>query len=140
MVEREVAAIAADPAVEPVSGAEATERVVTGADGGDGAAAADALDGPDAAADVTVDEDDASAGDADASVEATSDAGETMPLALPEKEFFKIGEVAKLVGVKPYVLRYWEAEFKRDIRPDRTRTNQRMYRRRDIQTFLEIKR
>src|SRR5439155_1481567 len=40
----------------------------------------------------------------------------------------------------PYVLRYWETEFKRDIRPERTRSNQRMYRRRDVQTFLEIKR
>jgi DNA-binding transcriptional MerR regulator len=60
--------------------------------------------------------------------------------ALPEKEFFKIGEVARLVGVKPYVLRYWESEFRRDIRPERTRSNQRMYRRRDVETFLEIKR
>jgi DNA-binding transcriptional MerR regulator len=63
-----------------------------------------------------------------------------VPDALPDKEFFKIGEAAKLVGVKPYVLRYWETEFKRDIRPERTRSNQRMYRRRDVETFLEIKR
>jgi DNA-binding transcriptional MerR regulator len=59
---------------------------------------------------------------------------------LPDKEYFKIGEVARIVGVKPYVLRYWETEFKRDIRPDRTRSNQRMYRRKDVETFLEIKR
>ena len=59
---------------------------------------------------------------------------------LPDKEFFKIGEVARLVGVEPYVLRFWESEFKRDIRPERTRSNQRMYRRRDVETFLEIKR
>jgi len=63
----------------------------------------------------------------------------TLP-GIPDKEFFRIGEAAKLVGVKPFVLRYWEGEFKRDIRPDRTRSNQRMYRRRDIETFLEIKR
>ena len=63
----------------------------------------------------------------------------TEPL-IPEKEYFKIGEVADIVGVKPYVLRYWEAEFRRDIRPERTRSNQRMYRRRDVETFLEIKR
>jgi DNA-binding transcriptional MerR regulator len=59
---------------------------------------------------------------------------------LPDKEFFRIGEVAKLVGVKPYVLRFWEGEFKREIRPERTRSNQRMYRRRDVETFLRIKR
>ena len=63
-----------------------------------------------------------------------------MTIELPQKEYFKIGEVAALVGVKPYVLRYWESEFKRDIRPERTRSNQRMYRRRDVETFLEIKR
>ena len=63
-----------------------------------------------------------------------------MTPALPDKEYFKIGEVAALVGVKPYVLRYWESEFKRDIRPVLTRSNQRMYRRRDEETFLEIKR
>ena len=63
-----------------------------------------------------------------------------MTPSLPDKEYFKIGEVAALVGVKPYVLRYWESEFKRDIRPERTRSNQRMYRKRDVETFLEIKR
>ncbi len=73
-------------------------------------------------------------------------AGDTLPLGfpdratLPAKEFFKIGEVARLVGVKPYVLRYWESEFRRDIRPDRSRTNQRIYSRKDVETFLEIKR
>src|SRR2546426_9010959 len=66
--------------------------------------------------------------------------GDQAQLPLPDKEYFRIGEVARLVGVKPYVLRYWETEFKRDIRPERTRSNQRMYRRRDVQTFLEIKR
>ena len=62
-----------------------------------------------------------------------------MGASIPDKEYFKIGEVARLVGVEPYVLRYWETEFKRDIRPERTRTNQRVYRRRDVETFLRIK-
>ncbi len=39
----------------------------------------------------------------------------------------------------PYVLRYWESEFRRDIRPERTPTNQRVYRRRDVELFLKIK-
>src|SRR5882724_2544880 len=58
---------------------------------------------------------------------------------IPDKLFFKIGEVAQIVGVEPYVLRYWESEFK-TIRPEKTRTNQRMYRRRDVETVLAIKR
>ena len=59
--------------------------------------------------------------------------------AIPDKPYFKIGEVAALAGVEPYVLRYWETEFK-SIRPEKTRTNQRMYRRRDVETVLAIKR
>jgi DNA-binding transcriptional MerR regulator len=59
--------------------------------------------------------------------------------AIPDKPYFKIGEVARLAGVEPYVLRYWESEFK-TIRPEKTRTNQRMYRRRDVETVLAIKR
>lgn len=58
---------------------------------------------------------------------------------LPDKPYFKIGEVAELAGVEPHVLRYWETEFK-TIRPEKTRTNQRMYRRRDVALVLEIKR
>jgi DNA-binding transcriptional MerR regulator len=59
---------------------------------------------------------------------------------VPDKAYFKIGEVAELVGVKAHVLRYWEAEFGRDIRPQRSAANQRVYRRQDVLTFLEIKR
>ncbi len=59
--------------------------------------------------------------------------------AIPEKEFFKIGEAARLVGVEPYVLRYWETEFAREIKPERSRGNQRVYRRRDLEVFLRIK-
>lgn len=58
---------------------------------------------------------------------------------LPDKLYFKIGEVAKLLGVKPYVLRYWETEFSM-IRPGKTRTRHRLYRRRDVETLIEIKR
>lgn len=58
---------------------------------------------------------------------------------LPDKLYFKIGEVAKLVGVKPYVLRYWETEFPM-IRPGKTRSRHRLYRRRDVEALLEIKR
>jgi DNA-binding transcriptional MerR regulator len=63
----------------------------------------------------------------------------TPPVEIPDKPFFKIGEVASLAGVEPYVLRYWETEF-RTIRPEKTRSNQRLYRRRDVETVLEIKR
>jgi DNA-binding transcriptional MerR regulator len=57
---------------------------------------------------------------------------------LPNKLYFRIGEVAKLVGVKPYVLRYWETEFT-TLRPGKTPSHHRLYRRRDVETLLEIK-
>jgi DNA-binding transcriptional MerR regulator len=63
----------------------------------------------------------------------------TGPPELPDKLYFKIGEVAKIVGVKPYVLRYWETEFPA-IRPGKTRSRHRLYRRRDVEALLEIKR
>ena len=59
--------------------------------------------------------------------------------ALPDKLYFKIGEVASIVGVKPYVLRYWESEFS-IIRPAKTRSQHRLYRRKDVETLLQIKR
>ena len=58
---------------------------------------------------------------------------------VPDKLYFKIGEVAKLVGVKPYVLRYWETEFS-VLRPGKTRSKHRLYRRKDVETLLEIRR
>jgi DNA-binding transcriptional MerR regulator len=58
---------------------------------------------------------------------------------LPDKLYFKIGEVAKLVGVKPYVLRYWETEFS-VLRPGKTRAHHRLYRRKDVEALLEIRR
>jgi DNA-binding transcriptional MerR regulator len=56
-----------------------------------------------------------------------------------DKLYFKIGEVAEIVGVAPHVLRYWETEFA-TLRPQKSRTQQRVYRRRDVATLLRIKR
>ena len=56
-----------------------------------------------------------------------------------EKKFFRIGEVSRIIGVEPYVLRYWESEFPQ-IRPVRAETNQRTYQKRDLELILEIKR
>lgn len=61
------------------------------------------------------------------------------PRIPPDKLFFKIGEVSRLTGLKPYVLRYWETEFPW-IRPSKTSSRQRLYRRQDIGVLLEIKR
>jgi DNA-binding transcriptional MerR regulator len=57
---------------------------------------------------------------------------------VPDKSYFRIGEVARATGVKAYVLRYWETEFKAMI-PPKSRSKQRMYRRKDIETVLRIK-
>lgn len=58
---------------------------------------------------------------------------------IPDKLYFKIGEVAELVGVQPHVLRYWEKEIPA-IRPSKSTTNQRRYRRKDVEFFREIRR
>lgn len=58
--------------------------------------------------------------------------------AIPDKLYFKIGEVSKLVGVPTYVLRFWETEFGR-IRPKRTSAGQRLYRQKDVTLILHIK-
>ena len=57
---------------------------------------------------------------------------------IPDKLYFKIGEVSKLACVEPHVLRYWETEFK-EIRPKRANSNQRLYRRVDVETILQVK-
>ena len=62
-----------------------------------------------------------------------------MATDIPDKQYFKIGEVAEIAGVEPYVLRYWETEF-RTIRPEKTRSKQRLYRRKDVEAVLAIKR
>jgi len=67
--------------------------------------------------------------------------GEVSPAVaalLGEKLYFKIGEVARIVGVKPYVLRYWETEFS-ILKPGKTRSKHRLYRRRDVELLLRIK-
>ena len=56
---------------------------------------------------------------------------------IPDKMFFRIGEASDLVGVEAHVLRYWEGEFK--LRPQRSASGQRMYRRKDLEKFLRIR-
>jgi DNA-binding transcriptional MerR regulator len=55
------------------------------------------------------------------------------------KLYYRIGEVSQITGVKPYVLRYWESEF-RLMAPQKSRSKQRLYRQKDIETILQIKR
>ncbi|MEW6616600.1 MAG: MerR family transcriptional regulator [Thermodesulfobacteriota bacterium] len=57
---------------------------------------------------------------------------------IPEKLYFKIKEVSEVTGVEPYILRYWESEFN-IIKPSRTKSKQRLYRRKDLELILEIK-
>ena len=59
-------------------------------------------------------------------------------IELPDKLYFKIGEVSILTGLPTYVLRFWETEFKR-IRPKRTPSGQRLYRRQEVEQILLIK-
>ncbi|MEW6362029.1 MAG: MerR family transcriptional regulator [Pyrinomonadaceae bacterium] len=59
-------------------------------------------------------------------------------VAIPEKMYFKIGEVCELVGVQAHVLRYWETEFPQ-LAPQKNRSGQRSYRRRDVEISLRIK-
>jgi DNA-binding transcriptional MerR regulator len=56
----------------------------------------------------------------------------------PVKLYYRIGEVAEIVGVEPHVLRYWETEF-RSIRPQKSRKGQRIYSRRDVDRLLKVK-
>jgi DNA-binding transcriptional MerR regulator len=57
---------------------------------------------------------------------------------LPPKLYFRIGEVAGLVGVEPHVLRYWEREF-RSIRPTKSAKGQRVYSRRDVENLMRVR-
>jgi DNA-binding transcriptional MerR regulator len=59
--------------------------------------------------------------------------------SLPDKLYFKIGEVSELTGIESHVLRYWESEFK-VLRPHRASSKQRLYRRADVETIFELKR
>jgi len=55
------------------------------------------------------------------------------------KRYFRIGEVSRIIGVEPYVLRYWESEFPQ-IKPSRADSRQRTYQKKDLETIIEIKR
>src|SRR5438309_9662849 len=57
---------------------------------------------------------------------------------IPDKLYFKIGEVSQLLGVEPYVLRYWENEFA-VLSPKKSGTGHRLYRRKDVELLLRIK-
>jgi DNA-binding transcriptional MerR regulator len=61
-----------------------------------------------------------------------------MDFQIPEKLYYKIGEVAKFTGIKTHVLRYWETEFKA-IKPNKSRSNQRLYRKQDVELILRLK-
>ena len=58
--------------------------------------------------------------------------------AIPDKLYFRIGEVAKLCSVEAYVLRFWESEFPQ-LKPNKSGTGQRLYRRRDVEMALRVK-
>src|SRR6202453_684844 len=62
----------------------------------------------------------------------------TAPPEIPDKLYFRIGEVADLLGVEPYVLRYWESEFPK-LAPKKSGTGHRLYRRKDVELLLKIK-
>ncbi len=57
---------------------------------------------------------------------------------IPDKLYFRIGDVSRIIGVKPYVLRYWETEFK--FEPYKRSSKQRIYSRKDVELIKEIKR
>jgi DNA-binding transcriptional MerR regulator len=61
-----------------------------------------------------------------------------MRVEIPDKTYFRIGEVSKILGVEPYVVRYWESEFK-TVKPVRTRSDQRLYRRKDLEELTVIR-
>jgi DNA-binding transcriptional MerR regulator len=61
------------------------------------------------------------------------------PQEIPDKLYFRIGEVARLAGIKPYVLRFWETEFP-SLGPKKSGTGHRLYRRKEVEMVLEIKR
>lgn len=60
-------------------------------------------------------------------------------ISFPDKLFYKIGEVSRIVGVEPYVLRYWETEFA-FLKPRKNKSGQRVYIKKDVELLLAIKR
>jgi DNA-binding transcriptional MerR regulator len=61
-----------------------------------------------------------------------------MKVEIPDKSYFRIGEVSRILGVEPYVVRYWESEFK-TIKPVRTTSDQRLYRKKDVEKLVTIR-
>ncbi|MEN6488117.1 MAG: MerR family transcriptional regulator [Syntrophaceae bacterium] len=61
-----------------------------------------------------------------------------METVIPEKAYFRIGEVSKILNVESYVIRYWETEF-RSVKPTRTKSSQRLYRKKDVEELLTIR-
>ncbi|MEQ1945569.1 MAG: MerR family transcriptional regulator [Bryobacteraceae bacterium] len=66
------------------------------------------------------------------------ESGISSPEEIPDKLFFRIGEVSRLAGIKPYVLRFWETEFPA-LGPKKSGTGHRLFRRKDVELVLEIK-
>lgn len=62
-----------------------------------------------------------------------------MDASIPDKAYFRIGEVSRMLGVAPYVVRYWESEFKNTVKPSRSTSAQRLYRRKDVEMLMMIK-
>jgi len=61
-----------------------------------------------------------------------------MDVSIPDKYYFRIGEVARILDVEPHVIRYWESEFKA-VKPVRSKSDQRLYRKKDVLTLQVIK-
>ena len=70
--------------------------------------------------------------------ERSAPAAVELPTEVPDRLYFRIGEVSSLTGVPPYVLRYWESEFP-VLQPRKSGGGQRLYRKRDVTMVLEIK-
>jgi DNA-binding transcriptional MerR regulator len=70
---------------------------------------------------------------------ATNPAPNSEPTKIPDKLYFRIGEVSRVSSVKQHVLRYWETEFS-GISPKKSGSGHRLYRRKDVELILEIKR
>ncbi len=68
----------------------------------------------------------------------SADMLDTAPPPIPDKLYFRVGETSRLVGVAPYVLRFWETEFPL-LHPKKSGRGHRLYRRRDVELFLQIK-
>ena len=71
-------------------------------------------------------------------MKAMSEQQSMLPGIIPDKLYFKIGEVAEIIGVKPYVLRYWETEFP-DLAPGKSQSKQRLYKRKEVEAILKVR-